>query len=86
MTCSSVLVLALIVGPVIPAFAADSAQPVRMGCGMMTFDTVPAGCPRATIADAFRRTRDTSIADKFFATINIDTKPISANEVVLLTL
>lgn len=24
-----------------PAFAADEVQPVRMGCGLMTFDTVP---------------------------------------------
>ncbi|MFQ5732012.1 MAG: 6-bladed beta-propeller [Planctomycetaceae bacterium] len=25
----------------LPAFAADKIQPVRMGCGLMTFDTVP---------------------------------------------
>jgi hypothetical protein len=25
----------------VPAFAADKAYPVRMGCGLMTFDTVP---------------------------------------------
>ena len=24
-----------------PVFAAERAQPVRMGCGLMTFDTVP---------------------------------------------
>ena len=25
----------------LPAYAADTTQPVRMGCGLMTFDTVP---------------------------------------------
>jgi hypothetical protein len=34
---SAVVVLSLAV----PAFAAEKAQPVRMGCGLMTFDTVP---------------------------------------------
>ena len=27
--------------PMLPSLAADKAQPVRMGCGIMTFDTVP---------------------------------------------
>ncbi|RLS35823.1 MAG: 6-bladed beta-propeller [Planctomycetota bacterium] len=31
----------LLVGPVMPLVAAEHAQPVRMGCGAMTFDTVP---------------------------------------------
>jgi DNA-binding beta-propeller fold protein YncE len=31
----------VLVGIALPAFAADRAQPVRMGCGLMTFDTVP---------------------------------------------
>ncbi len=25
----------------LPVFAAEKVQPVRMGCGLMTFDTVP---------------------------------------------
>ncbi|WP_435020466.1 6-bladed beta-propeller [Tundrisphaera sp. TA3] len=33
--------LALLLASSIPAVAADKAQPVRMGCGAMTFDTVP---------------------------------------------
>ena len=33
--------IALLFGLAPPALAADTAQPVRMGCGLMTFDTVP---------------------------------------------
>src|SRR3954464_1015445 len=33
--------LFLIFGFVQPSLAADKTQPVRMGCGLMTFDTVP---------------------------------------------
>jgi hypothetical protein len=32
---------ALVIGLALPVIAADKAQPVRMGCGLMTFDTVP---------------------------------------------
>ncbi len=32
---------ALVLGLALPILAADKAQPVRMGCGLMTFDTVP---------------------------------------------
>ncbi len=35
------LALALILGPAVSGLAADSAQPVRMGSGLMTFETVP---------------------------------------------
>ena len=35
------LALALALGFALPTRAADNAQPVRMGCGLMTFDTVP---------------------------------------------
>ncbi len=35
------LVIALVLGVALPSFASDSPQPVRMGCGLMTFDTVP---------------------------------------------
>jgi hypothetical protein len=35
------LIVAVVFGSVLPAFAADKVQPVRMGCGLMTFDTVP---------------------------------------------
>ncbi len=33
--------LALVLGLALPIRAADTPQPVRMGCGLMTFDTVP---------------------------------------------
>ena len=32
---------AIVLCTALPAFAADAVQPVRMGCGLMTFDTVP---------------------------------------------
>lgn len=35
------LFVALIAGPVLSATAQDQVKPVRMGCGLMTFDTVP---------------------------------------------
>lgn len=33
--------IALVLGLALPTLAADKTQPVRMGCGHMTFDTVP---------------------------------------------
>ena len=39
--CLRCLAAATAVLMVIPALAADKSQPVRMGCGAMTFDTVP---------------------------------------------
>jgi 6-bladed beta-propeller len=38
---STCLALALTLGFALPAVAADKAHPVRMGCGLMTFDTTP---------------------------------------------
>ena len=38
---STSVALALVFGLALPVFAADTPQPVRMGCGLMTFDTVP---------------------------------------------
>ena len=35
------LAIALVFGLTLPVLAADTTQPVRMGCGLMTFDTVP---------------------------------------------
>jgi hypothetical protein len=35
------LAIALVLGLAPPVLAVDTAQPVRMGCGLMTFDTVP---------------------------------------------
>ena len=38
---STAVAFALVFGLTLPIFAADTPQPVRMGCGLMTFDTVP---------------------------------------------
>jgi hypothetical protein len=35
------VLFAFVFSPALPAFAAEKARPVRMGCGIMTFDTVP---------------------------------------------
>ena len=40
-TRSLSIAVALVLGLAVPVFAADGPQPVRMGCGIMTFDTVP---------------------------------------------
>ncbi|WP_417850428.1 6-bladed beta-propeller [Thalassoglobus sp.] len=41
MRTSMYFALAFAFTPMLQAFSADETQPVRMGCGMMTFDTVP---------------------------------------------
>lgn len=41
MKTRSFLAAALVVGLTLPVLAGDKVQPVRMGSGMMTFDTVP---------------------------------------------
>ncbi|MBI3860730.1 MAG: 6-bladed beta-propeller [Planctomycetia bacterium] len=42
MQCRSLSILfAVVFGLALPALAAEKAKPVRMGCGIMTFDTVP---------------------------------------------
>ena len=38
---SMLVAFAIVAGVSFPTFAADAVQPVRMGCGLMTFDTVP---------------------------------------------
>ncbi len=40
-TRSASVTFALAFGLALPALASDKTQPVRMGCGLMTFDTVP---------------------------------------------
>ncbi len=39
--CLFGIAVALFFGPMLSASAAEKVQPVRMGCGLMTFDTVP---------------------------------------------
>ena len=38
---STSVAFALVLGFALPVLAAEKVQPVRMGCGLMTFDTVP---------------------------------------------
>jgi 6-bladed beta-propeller len=40
-TRSVTIAVALVLGLAVPVFAAEDSQPVRMGSGVMTFDTVP---------------------------------------------
>jgi len=39
--CSFCITLAILLSMALPGLAAEKSQPVRMGCGLMTFDTVP---------------------------------------------
>ena len=39
--CSNCVAIVIAIMMTVPAVAQDDVQPVRMGCGMMTFDTVP---------------------------------------------
>ncbi len=41
MNCTTSVAFFLLFGLALPIHAADKPQPVRMGCGLMTFDTVP---------------------------------------------
>src|SRR5690606_17748383 len=38
---STMIVMTIATGIALPVLAAEKTQPVRMGCGLMTFDTVP---------------------------------------------
>src|SRR5438046_3348815 len=49
---------------VAPAFAADKVAPVRMGCGLMTFDTVPGWGLRPDGASALGPTHGAVALDK----------------------
>jgi hypothetical protein len=39
--CSICITIAMVLSLALPISAAEKTQPVRMGCGLMTFDTVP---------------------------------------------
>ncbi len=40
-SCAFYVAVAIATSLPMPAFAAETVPPVRMGCGQMTFDTVP---------------------------------------------
>ena len=48
----------------VPVFAQDDVQPVRMGCGMMTFDTVPGWGLRPDGSSALGPTHGAVVIDK----------------------
>ena len=56
------LVFTLLVTP--PFFAAERVQPVRMGCGLMTFDTVPGWGLRPDGQSALGPTHGSVVIDK----------------------
>src|SRR6476620_1527935 len=57
------LVIALL-GPSLTASAAEKLQPVRMGCGIMTFDTVPGWGLRPDGHSALGPTHGAVVIDK----------------------
>lgn len=61
-TFNFALLLALLVSPVV--HAADKGLPVRMGCGLMTFDTVPGWGLRPDGTSALGPTHGSVVVDK----------------------
>lgn len=61
-TLSRAVLLAMLV--VAPSFAAEKAKPVRMGCGIMTFDTVPGWGLRPDGTSALGPTHGAVVIDK----------------------
>jgi hypothetical protein len=58
------LAVAFAFGSTLPASAADNVQPVRMGCGLMTFDTVPGWGLRPDGTSALGPTHGGVVVDK----------------------
>ena len=63
-TCTICIALALSLSSTLPAFAQKTAQPVRMGCGIMTFDTVPGWGLRPDGQSALGPTHGAVVIDK----------------------
>lgn len=61
---SPFVALSVVCLAVLPAFAADKVQPVRMGCGIMTFDTVPGWGLRPDGTSALGPTHGSVVIDK----------------------
>lgn len=62
--CSSFITIMAALLFSLPALAADSVQPVRMGCGLMTFDTVPGWGLRPNGQSALGPTHGAVVIDK----------------------
>jgi hypothetical protein len=63
-SCSSCFAVAILVVLALPLHAADKGQPVRMGCGIMTFDTVPGWGLRPDGTSALGPTHGGVVIDK----------------------
>ncbi len=62
--CLPYIVIALALSIALPSFAADEVKPVRMGCGLMTFDTVPGWGLRPDGSSALGPTHGAVVIDK----------------------
>ncbi len=63
-TCAALIALMAALDFAGPAAAAEKAQPVRMGCGLMTFDTVPGWGLRPDGQSALGPTHGSVVVDK----------------------
>jgi len=61
---STYIAIAILFGVTMPVVAAEKAQPVRMGCGIMTFDTVPGWGLRPDGSSALGPTHGGVVIDK----------------------
>lgn len=62
--CSPFLALTIALSMTLPVLAEDQVQPVRMGCGLMTFDTVPGWGLRPDGQSALGPTHGAVVIDK----------------------
>ena len=61
---STGIVITILLAMALPVLAADGPQPVRMGCGLMTFDTVPGWGLRPSGSSALGPTHGAVVVDK----------------------
>lgn len=62
--CSAYIALTIVLTTALPVLAAGTTQPVRMGCGLMTFDTVPGWGLRPNGQSALGPTHGAVVIDK----------------------
>jgi len=62
--CSPYIALTIAISLALPVLAAEKTQPVRMGCGLMTFDTVPGWGLRPDGNSALGPTHGAVVIDK----------------------
>ena len=62
--CSVFIAITIMLIMALPVLAAEKTQPVRMGCGLMTFDTVPGWGLRPNGESALGPTHGAVVIDK----------------------